>query len=36
VFLDEELWQLFGSEERVLAALRLIAEIAKRETQSVA
>jgi hypothetical protein len=36
VFLDDDLWQLFGSEERVLAALRLLAEIAKRETRSVA
>jgi len=36
VFLDPELWRHFGSEERVLEALRLLVELAKRETKSVA
>ena len=36
VFLDDELWRHFGSEERVLEALRLLVELAKRETRSVA
>jgi len=31
VFLDRELWQHFGSEERVLEALRLLVELAKTE-----
>ncbi len=30
VFLDRELWDHFGSEERVLQALRLLVELAKR------
>lgn len=36
VFLDRALWSHFGSEERVLEALRLLVELAKRETRSVA
>jgi hypothetical protein len=36
VFLDPALWSHFGSEERVLEALRLLVELAKRETRSVA
>jgi hypothetical protein len=36
VFLDDELWQHFGSEERVLEALRLLVELAKRQPRSVA
>lgn len=36
VFLDPELWAHFGSEEKVLEALRLLVELAKRETKSVA
>lgn len=35
VFLDQELWAHFGSEERVLEALRLLVELAKKN-QSVA
>lgn len=30
VFLDRELWDHFGSKERVLEALRLLVELAKR------
>ena len=30
VFLDRELWRHFGSEERVLEALRLLVELARR------
>ena len=30
VFLDSELWDFFGSEERVIEALRLLVELAKR------
>jgi len=30
VFLDRELWDHLGSEERVLEALRLLVELAKR------
>jgi hypothetical protein len=30
VFVDREIWEHFGSEERVLEALRLLVEIAKR------
>lgn len=36
VFIDPALWQHFGSEERVLEALRLLVELARRETRSVA
>jgi hypothetical protein len=36
VFLDSELWRHFGSEERVLEALRLLVELATRETKSLA
>jgi hypothetical protein len=36
VFLDPQLWEHFGSEERVLEALRLLVELARRETRSVA
>jgi hypothetical protein len=36
VFLEPELWRHFGSEEKVLEALRLLVELAKRETKSVA
>lgn len=36
VFLDEELWNHFGSEQRVLEALRLLVDLAKREPRSVA
>ena len=36
VFLDQDLWSHFGSEERVIEALRLLVELAKRETRSVA
>ena len=34
VFLDAELWRHFGSEQKVLEALRLLVELAKRETKS--
>jgi hypothetical protein len=30
VFLDRDLWEHFGSEERVLQALRLLVEVAER------
>jgi hypothetical protein len=36
VFLEPDLWRHFGSEEKVLEALRLLVELAKRETKSVA
>jgi hypothetical protein len=36
VFLDPDLWSHFGSEERVLEALRLLVQLAKTETHSVA
>jgi hypothetical protein len=36
VFLDRELWEHFGSEEKVLEALRLLVDLAKNKTQSVA
>lgn len=32
VFLDKELWEHFGSEERVLEALRLLVEEARRKS----
>jgi hypothetical protein len=32
VFLDRELWEHFGSEERVLEALRLLVEVARRRS----
>ena len=32
VFLDRELWEHFGSEERVLEALRLLVELAQRRS----
>lgn len=31
-FLDRELWEHFGSEERVLEALRLLIELAQRRS----
>jgi hypothetical protein len=36
VFLDKELWQHFGSEERVLEALRMLVSLAERSSRSVA
>ena len=36
VFLDKELWQHFGSEERVLEALRLLVSLAESSSRSVA
>jgi hypothetical protein len=36
VFLDKELWQHFGSDERVLEALRLLVSLAERSSRSVA
>ena len=36
VFLDAELWEHFGSEERVLEALRLLVDLARSKGQSVA
>ena len=36
VFLDRELWERFGSEERVLEALRLLVSLAEKGTRSVA
>jgi hypothetical protein len=36
VFLDQELWEHFGSEEKVLEALRLLVDLATSKTQSVA
>ena len=36
VFLDKELWQHFGSEERVLDALRLLLSLAERSSRPVA
>ena len=32
VFLDRSLWEHFGSEERVLEALRLLVEVARRKS----
>ncbi len=34
VFLDRELWEHFGSEERVLEALRLLVALGKRGASS--
>ena len=36
VFLDKELWQHFGSEERVIEALRMLVSLAERSSRSVA
>jgi hypothetical protein len=36
VFLDRDLWEHFGSEERVIEALRLLVQLAKGHDQSVA
>jgi hypothetical protein len=36
VFLDRELWDHFGSEERVLEALRMLVSLAERSSRSVA
>ena len=36
VFLDKELWEHFGSEERVLEALRMLVALAERSSRSVA
>ena len=36
VFLDKELWAHFGSEERVLEALRMLVSLAERSSRSVA
>ena len=36
VFLDQDLWQHFGSEERVLEALRMLVSLAERSSRSVA
>lgn len=36
VFLDRELWNHFGSEERVLEALRLLVELARRASPTQA
>jgi hypothetical protein len=36
VFLDRDLWQHFGSEERVLEALRMLVSVAERSSKSVA
>ena len=36
VFLDKDLWQHFGSEERVLEALRMLVSLAERSARSVA
>ncbi len=36
VFLDKDLWQHFGSEERVLEALRMLVSLAERSSRSVA
>ena len=35
IFLDKELWQHFGNEERVLEALRMVS-LAERSSRSVA
>lgn len=32
VFLERELWEHFGSEERVLEALRLLVDVARRRS----
>ena len=36
VFLDKELWAHFGSEERVLDALRMLVSLAENGSKSVA
>ena len=36
VFLDKDLWDHFGSEERVLEALRMLVSLAERSSRSVA
>jgi hypothetical protein len=36
VFLDKELWEHFGSQERVLEALRMLVSLAERSSRSVA
>jgi hypothetical protein len=36
VFLDNDLWQHFGNEERVLEALRMLVSLAERSSRSVA
>jgi hypothetical protein len=36
VFLDKDLWAHFGSEERVLEALRMLVSLAERSSRSVA
>ena len=36
VFVDKELWAHYGSEEKILEALRLLVEIAGREVSSPA
>jgi hypothetical protein len=36
VFLDKDLWEHFGSEERVLDALRLLVSVAERSSRSLA
>jgi hypothetical protein len=36
VFLDRELWEHFGSEEKVLEALRLLVKLAQREVKQSA
>ena len=32
VFVDRDIWEHFGSEERILAVLRLLVDIAKKRT----
>lgn len=36
VFLDKDLWLHFGTEERVLEALRMLVSLAERSSRSVA
>ena len=36
VFLDQDLWQHFGSEKRVVEALRMLVSLAERSSRSVA
>lgn len=36
VFLDRELWERFGSEEKVIEALRLLVDLARGNDRSVA
>lgn len=36
VFLDQELWEHFGSEEKVIQALRLLVDLARGNDRSVA